>query len=213
MIITNNFNRYPEGSEKVMELLDCLGALKKEQIVLYFMETDETYNRKRINKLLHSLLQLGLIKERDGIIEYADEQNNQFEKDETIIDAFWVVLYYAKDGLVFCAARYPASIVFMHDGTLCEVVVCTNDDIKKKMGFVREEKNPKIECKYYFLLLDDTINELDDSLYPECAFSIITVSGYSKAGVPRLIFHDVLTEKTDDIVIDISGNDEEEEKE
>lgn len=198
MIITNNYSSYPEGSEKIMMLLDSLSALKKEQIAIYIMETDETYNRKRVNKLIDTLIKKNLINNIDEIIEYADCNNNTFEKNDNVFSAFWVLLHYAKDTINFCMAEYPFDIVFMHNGILSKIVVCSETDINEKMSFIKSMKIPRINCKYYFLLTEDTINELDDELYPEVPFSIITISGYSKNGVPKLIFHDVLLEKEDD---------------
>lgn len=212
MIITNNYSSYPEGSEKIMMLLDCLCSLKKEQIAIYIMETDETYNRKRVNKLIDTLEKKNLIKSIDEIIEYAKEDDDQFEKNENIIPAFWVLLHYVKDGIDFCMAEYPFDIVFMHEGVLSKIIVCSEDDMNRKMSFVKAMKTPKVKCKYYFLLIEDTINELDDEFYPDVPFSIITISGYSKNDVPKLIFHDVLLEKEDDIITVENNEDVEQEE-
>ena len=195
MIITNNFSSYPDGTEKVTELLDSIGLIKKDQIIIYIMETDDTYNRKRSSKLIDTLTRKGLIECKNGIIQYADKTNDKFEKNDNVIDAFWVLLHYAKKEMKFCAARYPSDIVFFNDDVLSEVVVCTEENIKEKMGYLKAMQKPLCKCKYYFLLLEDTINELDDEYYPDVPFSIITVSGYTKEGSPKLVFHDVLTDK------------------
>ena len=68
MIITNNFSSYPDGTEKVTELLDSIGLIKKDQIIIYIMETDDTYNRKRSSKLIDTLTRKGLIECKNGII-------------------------------------------------------------------------------------------------------------------------------------------------
>ena len=51
----------PEGSEKLLSLLDEFECLSKEQIAMFLMQTDETFNRKRCEVIINKLKKAGVI--------------------------------------------------------------------------------------------------------------------------------------------------------
>lgn len=179
----------PEGSEKLLSLLDEFKCLNKEQVVMFLMQTDETFNRKRCEVIINKLKKAGVIIEKNN---YISRDNS--EPDQKLIDAFWVLLHYVDENSNVSRGRYPAEIVFEHDGVVSEILVC-NEDLLSKMDFLSKRCKRKNKVEYYILNNSETIDELDDELYPEAPFSIITVSGENENGIPKMMFHEVISSK------------------
>ena len=177
----------PEGSEKLLSLLDEFKCLNKEQIVMFLMQTDETFNRKRCEVIINKLKKAGVIIEKNN---YISRDNS--EPDQKLIDAFWVLLHYVDENSNASKGRYPAEIVFEHDGVISEILVCS-EDLLSKMDFLSKRYKRKNKVEYYILNNSETIDELDDELYPEEPFSIITVSGEDEKGIPKMMFHEVIS--------------------
>lgn len=177
----------PEGSEKLLSLLDEFKCLNKEQVVMFLMQTDETFNRKRCEVIINKLKKAGVIIEKNN---YISRDNS--EPDQKLIDAFWVLLHYVDENSNVSRGRYPAEIVFEHDGVVSEILVC-NEDLLSKMDFLSKRCKRKNKVEYYILNNSETIDELDDELYPEEPFSIITVSGEDENGIPKMMFHEVIS--------------------
>lgn len=177
----------PEGSEKLLSLLDEFKCLNKEQVVMFLMQTDETFNRKRCEVIINKLKKAGVIIEKNN---YISRDNS--EPDQKLIDAFWVLLHYVDENSNVSRGRYPAEIVFEHDGVISEILVC-NEDLLSKMDFLSKRYKRKNKVEYYILNNSETIDELDDELYPEEPFSIITVSGEDENGIPKMMFHEVIS--------------------
>lgn len=177
----------PEGSEKLLSLLDEFKCLNKEQVVMFLMQTDETFNRKRCEVIINKLKKAGVIIENDNFIS-----RDNPEPDQKLIDAFWVLLHYVDENSNASRGRYPAEIVFEHDGVISEILVC-NEDLLSKMDFLSKRYKRKNKVEYYILNNSETIDELDDELYPEDPFSIITVSGEDEKGIPKMMFHEVIS--------------------
>lgn len=177
----------PEGSEKLLSLLDEFKCLNKEQIVMFLMQTDETFNRKRCEVIINKLKKAGVIIEKNN---YISRDNS--EPDQKLIDAFWVLLHYVDENSNVSRGCYPAEIVFEHDGVISEILVC-NEDLLSKMDFLSKRYKRKNKVEYYILNNSETIDELDDELYPEEPFSIITVSGEDEKGIPKMMFHEVIS--------------------
>lgn len=177
----------PEGSEKLLSLLDEFKCLNKEQVVMFLMQTDETFNRKRCEVIINKLKKAGVITENNNYIS-----RDNPEPDQKLIDAFWVLLHYVDGNSNVSRGRYPAEIVFEHDGVISEILVC-NEDLLSKMDFLSKRYKRKNKVEYYILNNSETIDELDDELYPEEPFSIITVSGEDENGIPKMMFHEVIS--------------------
>ena len=177
----------PEGSEKLLSLLDEFECLSKEQITMFLMQTDETFNRKRCELIINKLKKAGVIIEKNN---YISRDNS--EPDQKLIDAFWVLLHYVDENSNTSKGRYPAEIVFEHDGVISEILVCS-EDLLSKMDFLSKRCKRKNKVEYYILNNSETIDELDDELYPEEPFSIITVSGEDENGIPKMMFHEVIS--------------------
>jgi hypothetical protein len=177
----------PEGSEKLLSLLDEFKCLNKEQVVMFLMQTDETFNRKRCEVIINKLKKAGVIIEKNN---YISRDNS--EPDQKLIDAFWVLLHYVDENSNASKGRYPAEIVFEHDGVISEILVCS-EDLLSKMDFLSKRCKRKNKVEYYILNNSETIDELDDELYPEEPFSIITVSGEDENGIPKMMFHEVIS--------------------
>ena len=177
----------PEGSEKLLSLLDEFKCLNKEQVVMFLMQTDETFNRKRCEVIINKLKKAGVIIEKNN---YISRDNS--EPDQKLIDAFWVLLHYVDENSNTSKGRYPAEIVFEHDGVISEILVCS-EDLLSKMDFLSKRYKRKNKVEYYILNNSETIDELDDELYPEEPFSIITVSGEDENGIPKMMFHEVIS--------------------
>lgn len=177
----------PEGSEKLLSLLDEFKCLNKEQIVMFLMQTDETFNRKRCEVIINKLKKAGVIIEKNN---YISRDNS--EPDQKLINAFWVLLHYVDENSNASKGRYPAEIVFEHDGVISEILVCS-EDLLSKMDFLSKRYKRKNKVEYYILNNSETIDELDDELYPEEPFSIITVSGEDENGIPKMMFHEVIS--------------------
>lgn len=177
----------PEGSEKLLSLLDEFECLGKEQITMFLMQTDEAFNRKRCEVIISKLKKAGVIREKDGYISRDNSDPNQ-----KIIDAFWVLLHYVDENSNVSKGRYPAEIIFEHNNIVSEIIVC-DDDLLSKMDFLSKRYKRKNKVEYYILNNSETIDELDDELYPEEPFSIITVSGEDENGIPKMMFHEVIS--------------------
>ena len=177
----------PEGSEKLLSLLDEFKCLNKEQVVMFLMQTDETFNRKRCEVIINKLKKAGVIIEENNCIS-----RDNSVPDQKLIDAFWVLLHYVDENSNVSRGRYPAEIVFEHDGVISEILVC-DDDLLSKMDFLSKRYKRKNKIEYYILNNSETIDELDDELYPEEPFSIITVSGEDENGIPKMMFHEVIS--------------------
>lgn len=177
----------PEGSEKLLSLLDEFKCLNKEQVTMFLMQTDETFNRKRCEVIINKLKKAGVIIENDNFIS-----RDNSGPDQKLIDAFWVLLHYVDENSNVSRGRYPAEIVFEHDGVISEILVC-NEDLLSKMDFLSKRYKRKNKVEYYILNNSETIDELDDELYPEEPFSIITVSGEDEKGIPKMMFHEVIS--------------------
>ena len=177
----------PEGSEKLLSLLDEFKCLNKEQIVMFLMQTDETFNRKRCEVIINKLKKTGVIIENDNFIS-----RDNSGPDQKLIDAFWVLLHYVDENSNVSKGRYPAEIIFEHNNIVSEIIVC-DDDLLGKMDFLSKRYKRKNKVEYYILNNSETIDELDDELYPEEPFSIITVSGEDENGIPKMMFHEVIS--------------------
>lgn len=177
----------PEGSEKLLSLLDEFKCLNKEQVVMFLMQTDETFNRKRCELIINKLKKAGVITEKN---RYISRDNS--DPDKKLIDAFWVLLRYVDENSNVSKGRYPAEIIFEHNNIVSEIIVC-DDDLLSKMDFLSKRYKRKNKVEYYILNNSETIDELDDELYPEEPFSIITVSGEDENGIPKMMFHEVIS--------------------
>lgn len=177
----------PEGSEKLLSLLDEFKCLNKEQVVMFLMQTDETFNRKRCEVIINKLKKAGVIIENDNFIS-----RDNSGPDQKLIDAFWVLLHYVDESSNVSKGRYPAEIIFEHNNIVSEIIVC-DDDLLSKMDFLSKRHKRKNKVEYYILNNSETIDELDDELYPEEPFSIITVSGEDENGIPKMMFHEVIS--------------------
>lgn len=57
----------PDGSEKLLSLLDEFECLSKEQITMFLMQTDETFNRKRCELIINKLKRRELLQKKVDI--------------------------------------------------------------------------------------------------------------------------------------------------
>ena len=57
----------PDGSEKLLSLLDEFECLGKEQITMFLMQTDETFNRKRCELIISKLKRRELLQKKVDI--------------------------------------------------------------------------------------------------------------------------------------------------
>ena len=67
----------PEGSEKLLSLLDEFKCLNKEQVVMFLMQTDETFNRKRCEVIINKLKKAEVIIEKNNYIFSFDFENEK----------------------------------------------------------------------------------------------------------------------------------------
>lgn len=189
MEIIKTFKVLPDGSSRLLELLSVFNKLKKEQIIMFFLQIDPTFNRDRIENLLDEIKNLGEIEEDDNTIFLKSSRaNSKLYQDE--IRAFWVLLHFLNKDTKFEQGRYPANIIFQNDDTISEIIVCKGDMITK-MDYVSKRIERKNKTKLYFLETKDTIESLDDELFPDEPFSIITVTSVNAKGIPSMVFHNV----------------------
>ena len=144
----------PDGSEKLLSLLDEFECLGKEQITMFLMQTDETFNRKRCELIINKLKKAGVITEKG---EYISRDNS--DPDKKLIDAFWVLLHYVDENSNVSKGRYPAEIVFEHDGVISEILVC-NEDLLSKMNFLSKRYKRKNKVEYYILNNSETLYQV-----------------------------------------------------
>lgn len=188
----NRFNtKYPEGSDIVINTLECFGHLKKRQMILLLTQSNLTFNNERANKVIEKLVDLDEIQIENDIISLKD---NEEDYNENMFNAFWVLLHYIDDtNLDFIEARYPAEILFKDDDIISEIIVC-NDDFASKMEYLSKRKTPKTKSKYYILLMSQTIDEVDEDMFPDVPFALITLENIDNE-VPEMVFHDVVIEE------------------
>lgn len=193
MIIIKN-KEYPDGTEILMNLLGIFPVLKRDQVEIYMMETDKTFNKERTKKLIGDLIEMNEIHEdKDGDLFIRIKKENR----ENLIKAFWVFLKFAAESFAFDIARYPAEIVFKHKDEISEIIVCDGDFLER-LDFLSKRKKRKNKCHYYLLLQSNTIEDLDDDLYPDEPFTIITMSEEKNNEVPKLVYHEIIKESSEE---------------
>jgi hypothetical protein len=181
------FKEYPDGSDILLSLLKKFPALKKEQIVIFFIQSDKTFNRERVIKLIEFLIEDGLLSSKGDIIKLSSTK----EINENIINAFWVLLHYVNSKVEFDLGSYPSEIIFKSDDVLNEVIVM-DDDSSMKMDYLSKRKHRKNKCKYNFLFTSGTIDDFDDELFPDVLLTLITMTAGKEA--PKLVYHEVENE-------------------
>lgn len=189
MIIIKN-KEYPDGTETLMNLLEIFSVLKRNQIEIYLMETDKTFNKERTKKLIDDLIEMDEIHEDEDQTLFIKTKK---ENRENLIKAFWVFLKFASESSAFDIARYPAEIVFKHKDEISEIIVCDGDFLDR-LDFLSKRKKRKNKCHYYLLLQSNTIEDLDDDLYPDEPFTIITMSEEKNSKTPKLVYHEIIKE-------------------
>lgn len=178
-----DFKDYPEGSEKIKALLNKFDSLKKEQIIIFFLQTDKTFNRERVEELLKTLSDYGDIVIKNDVVKLKNKEVN-----ESSIDAFWVFLHYANKNAEFDKADYPSEIVFNLDGEINEIIIM-DDNALEKMDYLSKRKNRLNSCRYNFLFTSGTIDEFDDELF-DIPVTLITLTNDNK-DIPKLRYHEV----------------------
>lgn len=187
MILMQELREYPDGSNVLLTLLQKFPALNKEQIIIYFMQTDTTFNRERVNSLIETLIEMDEIKEKDGIIKLASTKDINMN----IIKAFWVLLHYLDKKTKFDQGSYPSEIIFKHGQEMNEIIIMDNDS-QLKMDYLSKRKHRKNECRYNFLFVSGTIDDFDDELFSGINITLITFT--EGKGTPKLVYHEVENE-------------------
>lgn len=186
--------QYPDGTDIVVNLLRRFPALTIRQARVFLMQTDHTFNSQRTSELIRELIKRNVLVLNGNKISLA--ANNKSDDDAVI--AFWVFLQFAEPGVKFERGMYPSEIVFMKDNTVNEIIVC-NDDFLEKMDFLSKRVKRKNKCHYYIVLQSDTISEVDDSLFPDTSFTIVTMSYEGKNDIPKLMYHQIFSEENKSI--------------
>lgn len=184
MILMKDFKEYPDGSDIVITLLQKFPALKREQIIIYFLQTDATFNRERVNKMLDTLIEMDELGEKDDIVKLSSTK----DINKNIINSFWVLLHYLDKNTPFDQGSYPSEIIFKHDKELNEIIVM-DDDSRLKMDYLSKRKHRKNECRYNFLFTSGTIDDFDDELFPDINVTLITLT--PGKDIPKLVYHEV----------------------
>lgn len=183
-MIIHGIKKYPDGCEEIITLLHRFPVLKKEQIIIYLIQTNATFNRARAESLIDELIELKGLFESKGYISLT----SKILPDEDLILAFWLFLKKAKADMPSDRANYPAEIIFKDEEFICEIFIC-NDGLEEKLDYLSKRKSKKVKCKYIFLFPEDTINDFDDSLFPNIDFVIATIKEY-KEDIPLFVFHE-----------------------
>ena len=184
--------KYPEGTEKIVRTLEIFKTLKRRQLKIYLMQSDRRYNSERADSLIDELLERNILFETKGnnlSLKKNEERNN------ATIAAFWVLLQFMNDHTEFDLARYPSEIVFKNeDDIVSEIIVCESDFLEK-LDYLSKRKKRENLAQYYILLLSNTIEEIDDELFPDVPFTVITISA-ANGDVPKLMYHEIYTGET-----------------
>ena len=188
----SNVVKYPDGTEKLTRTLETFKTLKRRQLKIYLMQNDKRFNSERADSLIDDLLNMNILFETKGknlALKKNEERNN------ATIAAFWVLLQFMNEHTEFDLARYPSEIVFKNeDDIVSEIVVC-EDDFLTKLDYLSKRKKRESLAQYYILLLSNTIEEIDDDLFPDVPFTIITISA-GNGDVPKLMYHEIYTGET-----------------
>ncbi len=187
MILMKEFKEYPDGSDILISLLQKFPALNKEQITIYFIQTDKTYNRERVQQIIKFLIEDGTLTENGNIVKLSTTK----EINENIINAFWVLLHYVTANVPFDQGSYPSEIIFKSNDELNEIVVM-DDDAPIKMDYLSKRKHRKNKCRYNFLFTSGAIDEFDDELFSDVAVTLITMTPGKNS--PKLTYHEVENE-------------------
>lgn len=187
MIRMRDFKEYPDGSDILLSLLQKFPALNKEQIIIYFIQTDKTFNRERVQKIIDFLIDDETLTANGNIIKLSSTK----EVNENIINAFWVFLHYVNSNIPFDQGSYPSEIIFKNGNELNEVIVM-DDDAPIKMDYLSKRKHRKNRCRYNFLFTSGAIDEFDDELFDDVSVTLITMTPGKNA--PKLVYHEVENE-------------------
>lgn len=187
MILMKELKEYPDGSDVLLSLLKKFPVLEEDQIEIFFTQTDKTFNRARVTKLIDSLIKLDEVKREGDYVCLPDST----EIDPNVINAFWALLHYVNKNTEFDQANFPAEIVFSDGESVHEIIVMDNDAIVK-MDYLSKRKPRANKCHYDFLFASGTIDEFDDELFPDIEVTLITIEDGPK-GIPKLTYHEVET--------------------
>lgn len=187
MILMREFKEYPDGSDILISLLQKFPALKKEQIAIFFIQKDKTFNRERVQKIINFLVEDGTLVAKNDIIKLSSTK----EINENIINAFWVLLHYVNANIEFDLGSYPSEIIFKSENELNEIIIM-DDDALMKMDYLSKRKHRKNKCRYNFLFTSGTIDEFDDELFNDVAITLITMT--PGKDLPKLVYHEVENE-------------------
>ena len=182
---------YTEEAKKIIKLLEIFPVLLREQAKIFIMQYDETVNDLRAEKTIKEL-------EDDGVIINEKGYLSLYKKkplNESLVNAFWVFLNFVEANILYDEGRYPADIVFKNGNTISEVIV-SDDDFMEKMDFLSKRKKRKNDCKYYILFTKDTIEEIDEAVYPDTSFTLITMQK-GQGSIPKLVYHEVYSEESE----------------
>lgn len=184
MIILNTFKEVPDGTDILLNLLNKFKGLKREQIIIYFLQIDESCTRQRVNYMLNKLVDMKILTEHYDIISLADAEYSQ-----NTIDAFWAALHLIDSKTEFGRAEFPSEIV-LKNGHLIEEVIVMDKDSLEKLDYLSKRKIRKNQCKYNLLFTSGTIDDYDDELITDIPITLITMN-FKSDGVPKLSYHEV----------------------
>lgn len=185
MILMKDFKEYPDGSDIFISLLQKFPALTKEQLAIFFLQTDATFNRERVESVIQTLEEMNEI---DVVKNDVVKLSTTKDINENIINAFWVLLHYLDKKTVFDQGSYPSEIIFKSNDEMNEIIVMDNDS-QLKMDYLSKRKHRKNKCRYNFLFTSGTIDDFDDELFPDINITLITMM--QDGETPRLVYHEV----------------------
>ena len=113
------------------------------------------------------------------------------EKNDSLVTAFWVLLQFLDENTKFEPGMYPSEIVFQNDDVVSEIIVCSSDFIQR-LDFLSKRKKYDTKCHYYIVLDNDTIDDIDDSLFTDVPLTIVTLTN-EENDMPKLFYHKIVS--------------------
>lgn len=174
---------YPDNFEDVVNLLQKITTLYKEQVIIYLLQINETIDREDAEQLVDKMIEDGIVEEDEDFIFLPGHYN----ENEALILAFWLFLSYVKKEMPFERANYPAEIIFKEDDYISEIILC-NNNLETKLDYIEKRKKRKCQNRFYFLFENDIVDDFDDDYFPKEEFILVTTA-YNN-NMPVFFYHD-----------------------
>ena len=96
-MIYNETLKYPDGTNKIINLLNIFPVLKIKQVCIYLMQVDKTFNTERAESLINELIKRDTVQQNNEVSLF--EERNKMQN----LLRIWVLLIFSMKTIKFDA--------------------------------------------------------------------------------------------------------------